>query len=88
MSERTHIPRRAKQCENTAGEGEENEKVEEGELENVDHHSTERHLSQFGFWKTGLRENLKRTQVGVYGENVDKLQRRKYVGSCEETLQI
>ena len=42
--ERTHIPRRAKQCENTAGEGEENEKVEEGELENINHHSAKGHL--------------------------------------------
>ena len=81
----------------TTWEGEENKKVEEGEFENINHHSAKGHLIMLhltqGFdeidqlsW-TGLTIDLKWSKVGVDRKNVDKLQRRKYVCRSEKTLQ-
>ena len=72
----------------TAWEGEEDKKVEESEFENINHHSAEGHLRQGDFSSTDKTTiYLKWSQVGVDGENVDKLQRRKYVCSGKKTLQ-
>ena len=80
----------------TTWEGEENKKVEECELENINHHSAKGHLIMVRLTQgmdeidrlswTGLMIDLKWSKVGVHRKDVDKLQGRKYVCRSEKTL--
>ena len=80
----------------TTWEGEENKKVEECELENINHHSAKGHLIMIHLTQgldeidrlswTGLMIDLKWSKVGVHRKDVDKLQGRKYVCRSEKTL--
>ena len=68
----THFGVVPKQLVHAARKRKEHQYVDREELENVDHHATER--------------DLQRTEVRIHREDVDELQRAEYVGGRKQSL--